>query len=191
MDVDLALVYLILKVLGSLYALRFILVWIAERLGFFTWFRMRRQCLVLIEKIRDAPYIPDLVVGLGRSGAILGGIIAGNLGVLPIATVDREYRLSEGGARSVIPRLMIDREIIKGKRVLLVDALPHTGDTMRVIAEELKKCGPSEMKTASLYVEKYCIQRPDFYLKVVKKVRRLPWRFTKAWREDFLLAKEE
>jgi hypoxanthine phosphoribosyltransferase len=114
----------ILTVLGSLASIGVASRVILEGLGFFSWLGVTYRAKLLIGKIRGSDYSPDVVIGLGRSGAILGGIIAGNLGVKLITVIDRRYDWSSNRIRTVVPVSFLDPQKIKGKKVLLVDAAP-------------------------------------------------------------------
>lgn len=171
----------LLGTLASLYTTALVLL---DRLGFYSWWGIYIRSRQLVNKIKASGYSPDLVVGIGRSGAILGGILAGNLGVLPITVVDREYIWHEG-TRHVKPLMFVKQEEIKGKKILLVDAAPHTGETSKIIKDKLNEFNPAELKLAYLFKTRYVLQKPDFYVKDVKKVRTMPWRFSADYREDF------
>ena len=174
-----------LAVIGIFTSLYSAIILILDRLGFYSWLGIQLRSKKLIRKIRNSGFIPDVIVGLGRSGAVLGGILAGNMGVIPITVIDRTYEWSNGKSRKVIPIPFIKPEMIAGKKVLLVDAAPHTGETCKMIKEELLDYSPKELRIASLFKYAYAIQVPDYFVSEVQKVRKMPWRFTQDYREDF------
>ena len=62
-----------------------------------TWDDTLRVAEDLLQTIETADWQPDLVIGIGRSGGIWGGWLAGNLGVLPFAVVDKLFVEREAG----------------------------------------------------------------------------------------------
>jgi hypothetical protein len=179
----------ILSLIGVVTSIYSISLVILDRLGYYSWFSIVLRSKKLITQIKRSGYSPDLVVGLGRSGSVLGGIIAGNLGVLPITIVDRTYEWIDEKTRVVKPITFVGERIFKGRKILLVDAAPHTGETCRAIKGELLKAAPIDVRVASLFKCTYTVQIPDYYVDEVKKVRKMPWRFSEEYREDFVLQK--
>jgi len=53
---------------------------------------VERRGLDLLRQIKTDGFEPDFVLGLGRSGAFLGGWLAGNLGSVPIEVIDRIHK---------------------------------------------------------------------------------------------------
>ena len=178
-------IWKILGVIGTIAAIYMAGVRFAEQLGYFSWWGICIRSRKLLKKIKNSRFFPDLVIGVGRSGAVLGGILAGNLGVIPITIVDRRYDWI-GNTRQVIPLIFVKEQDVRGKRILLVDAAPHTGETLRVLKNKLMQFQPVELHTASLFKVKYSVETPDYYIKEVKKVKKMPWRFTKDYIEDFV-----
>lgn len=175
----------ILTVIGIATSLYSLTLLIMDRMGYYSWFSIEYRSKKLIKQIKESGFAPDIIVGLGRSGAILGGILAGNMGVKTITVIDRAYKWQEEKTREVVPVSLINLEMLRGKKVLLVDAAPHTGETCKVIKEELLKAQPTEVKIASLFKVLYTVQVPDYYINEVEKVRKMPWRFSFEYREDF------
>ena len=67
-----------------------------------TWDDALRVAEKLLNTI-EGSFMPDLVLGLGRSGGIWGGWLAGNLGSLPFAVIDIEYDDGEVVLRAEFP----------------------------------------------------------------------------------------
>jgi hypoxanthine phosphoribosyltransferase len=175
----------ILALIGAATSVYSIALLGLDRMGYYSWISIRERSKKLLKKIKESGYAPELIVGLGRSGAILGGILAGNLGVVPITVVDRFYSWRDDKTREVVPILLIKEDMIRGKKILLVDAAPHTGETCKVIRDELMKMSPADIKVAALFKSAYTVLVPDFYINEVEKVRKMPWRFSGDYREDF------
>lgn len=56
-----------------------------------TFASIERDLIRVLKYIDESDFRPELVLGLGRSGAFVGGWLAGNLGSLPIEVIDRMH----------------------------------------------------------------------------------------------------
>jgi len=159
-----------------------IYLWLTERAGQFGWYRVTRAVKLLLESIGISGYEPDAIVGLGRGGFVVAGMLSGNLGIITLAGLDRQYIWS-GGEREVriIDLGNID---VSGKEVLLVVAEPYTGETLRKAYEYLQLRGARRIKTASLFRTEACNFVPDYYAYRVKHVTKLPWRLSPLYVRD-------
>jgi hypoxanthine phosphoribosyltransferase len=123
----LEIVFLIFGVIGFVVGVIQLPLWYRE------WQRNRtdsfsaieRHGIQLLRKIRQSGYKPDFVLGLGRSGALIGGWLAGNLGSIRIEVIDRVHK--EGKAQSMeFPHI--------DKRLQLLSAI--YGQTAQVLVVE-------------------------------------------------------
>jgi hypoxanthine phosphoribosyltransferase len=60
---------------------------------------------------------------------------------------------------------------IKGLRVLLVDDITDTGDTIEVALHHIRESEPAEVRTAVLQHKKQSNLQPDFHAKTLVKWR--------------------
>ena len=102
-------------------------------------------------------YDPDLVVGIATAGVIPAAVIA------DILQVDfysmKISRRSEGRQISEAPQLLSTAPVqAAGKRVLLVDEITTSGDTLRIALAALRDVVPAEIRTAT------CFCRPGAYM---------------------------
>jgi uncharacterized protein len=175
----------ILACIGSVASIYAVGVMLADRMGWHhTWWGFGRESRRLVNRIRDSGFAPDIVVGIGRSGAVLGGILAGNLGNVPILVTDRKYTW-EANKRKIELLTSVSAEMVKSKKVLLVDAAPHSGETLSFVWQNLERHEPASIRVAVLVKTKYCTCRPHYYLKEVSDIRKMPWRFSKDYKEDY------
>jgi hypoxanthine phosphoribosyltransferase len=82
---------------------------------------------------------PDLIVGINRGGAIVGGILGKHLDCMAyvLEVVSKENRVRFTG----------DDDILKGKRILLVDDRISTGHHMKLAYEYLRSSA-ADIRTA-------------------------------------------
>lgn len=95
---------------------------------------------------------PEVVVGVAKGGLIPAAFIASLLQVdLYPCSVTRKLRgqIVFGSPRMVMPV----SEKVKGRRVLIVDDMVLTGETMRMVVVQCKKEKARVVKTASLWAQ--------------------------------------
>jgi hypoxanthine phosphoribosyltransferase len=102
------------------------------------------------EKIIASGFKPDFVVGLARGGWVLSRVLCDFLGVKDLVSLKVEHwgvtATPDGQARIKYP-FKID---LKGRRVLVVDDITDTGESMRVAVDYVKTMNPQVVKTATL-----------------------------------------
>jgi len=138
-----------------------------------TWEEFGRGVREFAENIR-AQFQPELVVGIARGGVIVGAVIASALEVdfFPIK-VSRRVMME---VVSEEPLLVIKPyRYAAGKRVLLVDDISRTGETMRIARRALERFNPTEVKTAAYADYPGDGYVPDFCKITVEGTLAFPW----------------
>lgn len=114
-------------------------------------------------------YDPDVVVGIATAGVIPAAVIA------DILQVDfyslKITRRSVGGQPEVLSSAPPQAA---GQRVLLVDELTTSGDTMRLALATLRDVRPLEIRTAACFCRPQGYQ-PDFHALVTDALIVFPW----------------
>ncbi|TPV51732.1 hypothetical protein FJ444_21255 [Aestuariibacter sp. GS-14] len=149
--------------------------------SFSSWRSVRVAVQDLAKKMSIAGFKPDLVIMYGRGGAIFGGLLAGNLGNIPVISIDREVIDNNGTTETNLIHTYSLRSV-QGKRVLLVTGEVATGSQLADAKRAILKKNPVELKTASYYVCETSSTYPDYYWKETKNIIHVPWRFGKSYR---------
>jgi len=143
----------------------------------------------VLVKIEGCDWKPNLVLGLGRSGAIWGGWLAGNLGSLPIAVVDILYRESQQGRAVTFPAgaevLAALRECYGGAlRVLAVEGATSTGQTIvEFMTQFQRSIAGWDVRVAVLYKNRAVATRIDFAgANLEPWPKSLPWHLRSVYR---------
>jgi hypoxanthine phosphoribosyltransferase len=140
----------------------------------------------LLNMIRaDESFHPDVIVSIGRSGAVVGALLAGNLGELRHLGTDR-INTYEGGERrtEIKPSMLIFSEELKEKEVLLVMAECHAGETLARAKENIKQIdGIKVVKTAALFRREGAHFQPDYVAVDNAKYGDLPFRMS-TWKRS-------
>jgi hypoxanthine phosphoribosyltransferase len=121
----------------------------------------------------SARFEPDLVVGVAKGGVFVGGAIA--------SVLHRDFfpvRISRRSRDHVRERPKIyggmPREELKGRRVLVVDDVAASGETLQMAAELAKKAGAKEVRTAALAVKPRGYH-PDWWALETEDLVIFPW----------------
>jgi len=115
------------------------------------------------EKIVASGWQPDFMVGLARGGWVLSRVLCDYLGVKDIVSLKVEHwgvtATPDGKARIKYP-FEVD---LTGRRVLVVDDITDTGESMIVAMDYVNEKNPLEVKTAALRHIEGSKFTPDYY----------------------------
>ncbi|MDH7594421.1 MAG: phosphoribosyltransferase [Methanomicrobiales archaeon] len=142
-----------------------------------TWERSAQLSRTLAKKVIESGYSPDLVIAIARGGFVPARIVCDHLLLNDLTSIKVEHwgiatRKSEK-ARIKYP-LSMD---ISGKKVLVVDDVTDTGETMALILDYLRSLSPLETRIGVLH-HKACSQFvPDYIAEVQPEWRWIvyPW----------------
>jgi hypoxanthine phosphoribosyltransferase len=101
---------------------------------------------------------PDLILGIAKGGVFVGGALAGALSCdfVPVR-VERRSRDAEP-----LPEAAVELPALKGKRVLVVDDVANTGNTLAKGRALARKAGARDVRTAVLVARPGGF-RPDWH----------------------------
>jgi len=145
-----------------------------------SWEEAYRLAGETAKKIKLDKYVPDAIVGITRGGWVPSMMLSDLLGVRDLLSVRVEH-WGVTGRKDQKAKLKYPLQAdLSGKKVLLVDDLTDTGDSVVLALEEIKKHNPSEVRTATLIHKKQSKYRPDYYALETDKWRWivLPWNLT-------------
>jgi len=106
-----------------------------------TWLTIRRGVVRLTKQFSERGFAPDLVIGAGRAGSIIGAMIAGNLGHRPFIAVDVQHH--HNGARKVTVDgpLRLETTNLDSQRILVTFAYLKTSETADSVKKYLQDMG--------------------------------------------------
>jgi len=137
-----------------------------------SWEMFGELCRALALKVaRD--FDPEVVIGVARAGAIPGAVIASILRVdfysMKISRKEGDELVRERPAvmSAAPPRA-------EGKRVLLVDEIATSGDTLRLGLAAIRDVHPREVRTATSFVRPRGY-KPDYFALATDQVIIFPW----------------
>jgi hypoxanthine phosphoribosyltransferase len=65
--------------------------------------------------------------------------------------------------------------LVSGRRVLIVDEVSSTGETLRIVREKVAGLGAVEVRTAVLYAHTWGIDEPDYIALISDALLLNPW----------------
>lgn len=131
----------------------------------------------LASVIKSSGFRPDLVVAIGRGGYVPARIVCDFLLHSLLTSIKIEHwdiaacKRPEAAVR--FP-LAVD---VQDQRILIIDDVTDTGDTLRAALDYLKSLGAGETKTGVMQHKTTSSVVPDFYAEVIKDWRWIiyPW----------------
>ncbi len=128
-----------------------------------TWDQFYELARRVAEKIKDSGYRPDFMVGLARGGWVLSRVLCDFLGVKDLVSIKVEHwgvtATPDGKARI---KYAFDVDLT-GRRVLVVDDITDTGESMMVAVDYVRTKNPEEVRTAALRHIQGSKFTPDYY----------------------------
>lgn len=143
-----------------------------------SWAEFDRQVQALARAVLER-FRPQAVVGVAHGGVFVGGALASALGCehYPVR-ISRRSRDTDG--RSANPRLAgeMSREL-KGLKVLVVDDIASSGDTLELACKLAREVGAVEVRTATLVTREGAFQ-PDFGALQTDELVVFPWDYSEV-----------
>jgi hypoxanthine phosphoribosyltransferase len=140
-----------------------------------SWEDIDRITDELAIEIKDSGFVPDYIVGITTGGLIPLYFLVKKLDIDAILTLSAtSYHKEEKGDLNITYLPDID---LTGKKILLVDEIVETGDTLKTISEAVSnKYNVAEIKTVVLAMNtEKCKYQPDYYSVEAKDWVVFPW----------------
>jgi uncharacterized protein len=140
-----------------------------------TWNQIYDMLFSQAQKIQNQPYKPDILVAIARGGLVPARILIDLLEIPALDFIQIEF-YSGINQTKLEPTLRqtLTTDIV-GKRVLLVDDIADTGESLKLAKTHLQQKGASQIKTATMYFKPMSITIPDFYEKQTTNWVVFPW----------------
>ncbi len=118
-------------------------------------------------------YDPELILGIATAGVIPGAVIA--------SILRTDFFAMKISRRSGFERVHDQPQVLtsapsqaRGKRVLIVDEICTSGETLRLALAAVRATGPAEVRTATSFV-KSGHYKPDYYAVETDATIIFPW----------------
>lgn len=149
----------------------------AFKVEFVSWGRVTNLARILASRVYNSGYRPDIVVAIARGGYVPARLLCDHLDIYNLTSM-RISHYTGGADKSEAARLSMPLNTdVRGLRVLLVDDVDDTGDTLQLALEHINPSNPAEIKIAVLHHKHISKVVPDFYAQKIISWRWLtyPW----------------
>jgi len=140
-----------------------------------SWDQIYELLLNLATRVRRNGFKPDVIVGVSRGGWPPARVISDLLGNPRLANVTAEFYV---GVAETKGKPIITQPVsvsVKGKKVLVVDDVADTGESLRLVRAHLGVQGATEVKIATIYYKPWSVIIPDYYEKETSSWIIFPW----------------
>jgi len=136
---------------------------------------MYNVLLSLAGKILRSGFVPDVIVGVSRGGWIPARVLCDMLSAPVLANIGVEF-YNDIGKPGRRPRLTQPLSAsVSGKKVLLVDEVADTGESLKLAKKQVIKEGAKKVRTAVMYTKPWSIIEPDYQGKKTSCWIVFPW----------------
>lgn len=149
------------------------------------WAMFGELCRALALKVaRD--YQPEVIVGIARAGVIPAAMIASMLRI-DFYSMKISRRSDEDDSIRERPEVLSAAPPqVRGRRVLIVDEITTSGDTLRLALAAVRDARPSEVRTATSFARTTGYQ-PDYCALTMDANVIFPWDRKVFDGEDFVI----
>jgi len=143
-----------------------------------SWDELYEYIKEMAKKIKKDNYRPDIVIALSRGGFVPARVICDLMIIKDLISIKVDHwgvTASKDGKAHL--RYPIDVDLT-GKKVLIVDDITDSGESMIVAKEFVQKLNPKEIKTAAIFNIKHSKFVPDYYGKEIDWIWVMwPWNY--------------
>jgi hypoxanthine phosphoribosyltransferase len=142
---------------------------------FVNWENLEKLCQIVSRKIDDSGYIPDILIAIVRGGMVPARIISSELKNPKLYCIKYEY-YDENNMPTNEPLLTQTLDIsLNGKKILLIDEVADSGNTIQKAIAYLFSLKAKEIKTAVLHYKYSSSFTPDYFVERTDRWIVYPW----------------
>lgn len=138
------------------------------------WQQVYGMLLRQADKICATGFSPEIIVGISRGGWIPARVLSDLLNNSNLANVKVEsYRGVASRKHPILTQSL--SLVVSNKRVLAVDEVADSGNSLNIVVKHTLDKGAKEVKTATLFCKPHCSFKPDFFEKETVSWVVFPW----------------
>lgn len=142
---------------------------------FLEWDDVQRLSERVSDLIMESGYRPDLLIAVSRGGFDPARIISDQLNIRKLASLQVIY-YSSLNTRNEEPQVLFPLNAeVDGLKVLIIDDVSDSGNSLLVVKKYVEGKGASEVKLATLHHKPWSLFKPDYYADEVDKWIIYPW----------------
>jgi len=126
---------------------------------YYAYENFKNDTCKLIDKVRS--FDPEVIVALARGGLTLAHAMAEGLNIRAVESLRTELYDNDQKRDAIC--IYGECSLVNKKRVLVVDDIADSGDTLEAVMQKLHADNPdTEFKTATLFYKRTSVHQPDF-----------------------------
>lgn len=128
-----------------------------------SWNDMQNYAKKTAELIKKSRFYPEVIIALSRGGLVPSRLLADFLHIKNVLAIKVDHwgiTAAKDGKAKISHGLDKD---LSGRKVLIVDDITDTGESMELALQHIKSLNPTEVKTAALIHLRNSKYIPDFY----------------------------
>ncbi len=132
-----------------------------------SWDDIERWSKNIVRRVVESGYEPEIVIGLARGGLVPARLISDYLNIKDLYAVKTEHwglTATPDGQAKLAQGLQVS---IDGKRVLVVDDITDTGQSLKLAIDHIAEHNPEEIRSATLLHITHSKYEPDYYSEIV------------------------
>lgn len=140
-----------------------------------SWDQIYWFLLNLAETIQNDGFKADIIVGVSRGGWFPARILSDLLENPKLANIATEFYM---GNTQIRRKPIVTQPVsvsVKDKKILLIDDVADTGESLKLVNSHLKERGASEIKIVTIYRKPWSSIIPDYYAKETCLWIVFPW----------------
>jgi hypoxanthine phosphoribosyltransferase len=140
-----------------------------------SWDQIYDFLLNIAKRIRRNGFKPDIILGVSRGGWPPARVMSDLLENPNVVNVAAEFYVGVAETRD---KPVITQPVsvsVKNKKVLVVDDIADTGQSLKLVLSHLEEEGASEVKTTTIYYKPWSALIPDYYEKETTSWIVFPW----------------
>jgi len=142
---------------------------------FLSWDNVQWLSEKVSDLIMDSGYKPDLMIAISRGGFDPARIISDQLNIRKLASLQIIYYTGLNSRKDEPEVLFPLNAQVEGLKVLVVDDVSDSGNSLIMVKKYVEEKGASEVKIATLHHKPWSKLMPDFYAEEVDKWIIYPW----------------
>lgn len=148
-----------------------------------TWNQIYDMLIDQAQEIKQISFKPDIIVGISRGGLVPTRILTDLLETPQSTTIGIEFYvgIAQRGLRPILKQPLVIP--VDGKKVLLVDDISDSGQSLKLAKDYLLEKRASEVRVATLYVRTSSLVKPDFFEKESDCWIVFPWEIKETLRK--------
>ena len=124
---------------------------------------------ILAYRIRGSGYCPDIVIAIGRGGYVPARVVCDYMLHEKLTSIKIEHWGIAAEKKEKVTVVFPLSTDISDLKVLIIDDVTDTGETLEAAVDYISSLGPAEIRTGVLHHKECSVYDPDFYAKYVEK----------------------